>query len=169
MPVNPTESVVAHSKTFACVKCGSPISVYPPDDVHNVASRERSSFPEVVESIGVCSKCNEVTRLYWGKPVACRGLVILLRQLRTTISRRKMTGSRSETEMPGADSISDGEMEQLENQVHDYILDNGGALVLSKAANELGIPVDLVRESVERMTSDGRLKQTGEGVVTQSG
>ena len=78
-------------------------------------------------------------------------------------------GLRSETEMPGADSISDGEMEQLENQVHDYILDNGGALVLSKAANELGIPVDLVRESVERMTSDGRLKQTGESVATQSG
>ena len=169
MPVDPAGSAVAHSKTFACVKCGSPITVYPPDDVHSVASRERSSFVEVVESIGVCSKCNEVTRLYWGEPVACRALVILLRQLRATISRRKMTGSRSETEMPDAGSISDEEMEQLENQVHDYILDNGGAIVLSKAANELGIPVDLVKESVDRMTSDGRLRQTGEGVDTQSG
>jgi hypothetical protein len=151
------------------MKCGSPIYVYPPDDVHSIASRDRSSFLKVVESIGVCSKCNEVTRLYWGKPVAYRPLILLVRQLRGSIGRaltglvslggRGMRG-RAKTVEPF--EMSDAEKEDVQARVRDYITENEGAIALSKAAEDLGIPVEFVREAIDKLTSEGRLKQAGD-------
>ena len=167
------------SKTFACANCGSPISVYPPDDIHKVASRERSSFLEAVEGIGVCSKCNEKTRFYWGKPVAYRAIVILARRigqvlaslvLRIPLGRLPLRGTAksSPDEAEASPQISDEEREDIENRLIDYISENGGAIMPNRAAEELGIPVELLNESIERMKVDGRLKQTAAVVAAEA-
>jgi len=169
----PVENSGSPSRTFACGKCGSPIIVYPPDDIHKLASRERSSFLEAVESIGVCSKCNETTHLYWGKPVVYRALVILTRQ--AAVAARQLLAltplgriglMQTNSDAPGAEAapeLTDEEREEVENRLIDYISDNGGALVPGKAAEELQLPVELVKESIERMRLDGRLTPAGEG------
>jgi len=171
-----SEKATSQPRTFACAKCGSPIIVYPPDDIHKVASRERSSFLEAVECVGACSKCNETTRLYWGKPVHYRLIVILARrtfaflknflgQIPLSRIRRVRPGEAN----PGAATISDEDREEIENRLIDYISDNGGAIVPSKAAEELGIPAGLIKESIERMTTDGRLKPTsGSALASQN-
>jgi len=162
----PPENSTSQPRTFACAKCGSPIIVYPPDDIHKVASRERSSFLEAVESIGVCGKCNETTRLYWGRTVPYRPIIILgrrtgalLNNLIGQIPLKRIAGAR-----PGKDTetaeITDEQREEIENRLIDYISENGGAITSAKAAEDLGIPPELVKESIERMTQDGRLTQT---------
>ena len=162
----PPENSTSQPRTFACAKCGSPIIVYPPDDIHKVASRERSSFLEAVESIGVCGKCNETTRLYWGRTVPYRPIIIfgrrtgaLLNNLIGQIPLKRIAGAR-----PGKDTetaeITDEQREEIENRLIDYISENGGAITPSKAAEDLGIPPELVKESIERMSQDGRLTQT---------
>jgi len=166
------------SKTFACASCGSPINVYPPDDIHKVASRERSSFLEAVEGVGVCSKCNEKNRFYWGKPVPYRLMVILARrlaQLLTSLVRiplgRLSLGGMAKSSPHDAEAsppISDEEREDIENRLIDYISENGGAIMPNRAAEELGIPVELLNESIERMKVDGRLKQTATAVATEA-
>ena len=167
-----SEKATSQPRTFACAKCGSPIIVYPPDDIHKVASRERSSFLEAVECVGACSKCNETTHLYWGKPVHYRLIVILTRRtfafLKTLLGRvplSRIRGIRSGKQNPEATTISDEDREEIENRLIDYISDNGGAIVPSKAAEELGIPAELIKESIERMTTDGRLKPTSESAL----
>jgi len=168
MATNPPEPVVKY-RTFACMKCGSPILVYPPDDVHKVASRDQESFLDVVESIGVCSQCKEVTRLYWGKPIVYQGLLILFRQLRQivaamfrqAISRgRNIRGRMSKEESVEEEfPMSEAEKTDIQARVHDYISENGGAIVLSRAAEDLGIPLEYVKEAIARMTTEGTLKQ----------
>lgn len=155
------------SRTYGCVKCGSPIFTYPPDDVHNVSSKERESFLEAVESTYTCSKCNEVTRLYWGRPVLYRGIVVLLRRAFSGVIgmvgsmpiKRGGAGEKSEDE--GADElpIETASPEEIEDQIYNYIVENGGSISVNRASNELGIPADQIKEILERMTLDGRLKQ----------
>ena len=167
------------SKTFACASCGSPINVYPPDDIHKVASRERSSFLEAVEGVGVCSKCNEKNRFYWGKPVAYRAIVIIARRLaqlltslvlRIPLARLSLRGTAksSPNDAEASPPISDEEREDIENRLIDYISENGGAIMPNRTAEELGIPVELLNESIERMEVDGRLKQTATAAVTEA-
>ena len=45
----------------------------------------------------------------------------------------------------------------LEERVYDYILKHEGVISLSKAANELGITVEQVKEVAERLKAEGRL------------
>jgi hypothetical protein len=49
--------------------------------------------------------------------------------------------------------------EDLENRIYEYILENGGAITVGGASEDLGIPADLITQVIERMTLDGRLKQ----------
>jgi len=167
---NPPSESLPKYRTFACMKCGSPILVYPPDDVHKIASRDRTSFLDVVESIGVCSQCKEVTRLYWGRPVVYRGAIILFRKLRSnvagglgqTISRgMRIRGRRGQEEAveEEASPLSEDEQADIQVRVRDYISENGGAIGLNRAAEDLGIPLEYVKFAIQRMTSEGTLKQ----------
>lgn len=151
-------------RTYGCIKCGSPISAYPPDDVHNVASRDRSSFLDAIETTHICSKCSEVTRLYWGRPVLYRGILIAVKQIYRGISCLVgRVGRRGEAldEGTGAEAspMSIEPPEDLENRIYEYILENGGAIGVGKASEDLGIPAELIAQAIERMTLDGRLKQ----------
>jgi len=154
-------------RTYGCIKCGSPISAYPPDDVHNVASRDRSSFLEAIEATYTCTKCNEVTRLYWGRPVLYQGIIVALRQACRGIGgiigrvalKRGTAGEDIETESSETSPMSMEAPEELENRIYEYILENGGSIGVGRASEDLGIPADLITEAIERMTLDGRLKQ----------
>lgn len=169
-PTPPTENQTAQnaqtstSRIFACGKCGSPITVYPPDDIHKVASRQRSSFLEAVESVGICAKCNETNLLYWGRPVPYRILVLLSRRIVTGLKNvlrilplSRITHAKSTETADEPPVMSDEERDQIESRLIDYISENGGAIAPGKAAEELGIPIELVNESIERMKEDGRL------------
>jgi len=177
-PGIPPDATGPKSRTFACKKCGSPISVYPPDDVHSVASRDESYFLTVVESIGVCSKCNATTSLYWGKPVFYRPLVLLIRRFTAlvqglvgqAIMRGGSISRRGKSEAESAEPVEMTEDERIDVQarVHDYIMENEGAIGLSKASEDLGLPVEFVKEAIQALARDGKLRQTGDNVPVET-
>lgn len=51
------------SKQFSCISCGSTLKMYPPDDVHMIASRTQADNAVVVEH--KCKDCNSPNTLYW--------------------------------------------------------------------------------------------------------
>jgi len=167
------EKPSSDARIYGCAKCGSPISMYPPDDVHRLASREKSTFLESVEAAYTCTKCNEVTRLYWGRPVLYRGVVAAVKWIHGVIgqfagvilgrlSLRLRRGSLPNEEETEAPPMSTESPEEMENRIYDYIMENNGAITVGRASQELGIRADLIAQVIERMTLDGRLKQYAE-------
>jgi hypothetical protein len=150
-----------HAKMFGCTKCGSPFPAYPPDDVHCVASRNSSSFLETIEASYVCASCNEATTLYWGKPVLLRPLIVafnrLIQALMQIVSRRARVEKEEEapSDIPQADV---GMPESLDDEIYNYIMSNGGAIAVNKASEELGVAPELVKEALERLSAEGRLR-----------
>ena len=60
-------------KKFSCLKCGYAMEVYPPDDMHPVASLEKDKLNDTVEMDVECHSCSNKTKLYWGrKPITVR-------------------------------------------------------------------------------------------------
>jgi len=163
---HPTAATGVQPRMYGCAKCGTPFPAYPPDDVHIKSSRQSSSFLETIETSLVCSKCNEVTRLYWGRPVFYRGIVVGLRRLSTLTTpivqrlfRIRIGKSQGEEghEIPQEHSDSDS-AESVDDKIYEYIQSKGGAIGIRSASEDLRVPAEVIREAIERMTMEGRLK-----------
>jgi hypothetical protein len=166
---NAAESKGAQPRTYGCAKCGTPFTAYPPDDVHNTSSRESSFFLERIETLHLCSKCNEVTRLYWGRPVLYRGIIVGLHRLYafTTLVAQKLLGGLLKVRVgKGQDKKEDQEMpqeysdpaENIDDEIYQYIQSKGGAIGIRSASEDLRIPAEVIKEAIQRMTMEGRLK-----------
>jgi len=163
------QSTGPQPRTYGCAKCGTPFTAYPPDDVHKTSSRESSSFLERIESLHLCSKCNEVTRLYWGRPVFYRGIAVGLHSLyafATLVAQRllgtllrvrvgKSQDKKEDQEMPQEYSDS---AENIDEEIYQYIQSKGGAIGIRSASQDLRVPAEVIKEAIERMTMEGRLK-----------
>jgi hypothetical protein len=156
-------------RTYGCAKCGTPFTAYPPDDVHKTSSRESSSFLEAIETIHLCTKCNETTRLYWGTPVYYRGIVAGLHRLYafTTLVVQRLFGTLLRVRTgKSQDKKEDREMlqehsdstENIDDEIYQYIQSKGGAIGIRGASQDLQIPTEVIKEAIERMTMEGRLK-----------
>jgi hypothetical protein len=166
---NATETKTPQPRTYGCAKCATPFTAYPPDDVHNMSSRDSSSFLESIETLHLCSKCNEATRLYWGRPVVYRGIVVRLHHLYAfviSVAQRllgrllrvkvgKSQDREEDQEMPREDSDS---AESIDDEIYEYIQSKGGAIGIRSASQDLQIPAEVIKEAIERMTMEGRLK-----------
>ena len=164
-----TESKGTQPRTYGCGKCGTPFTAYPPDDVHNISSRESSSFLETVETLHPCSKCDEATRLYWGRPVLYRGIVVGLHRLYSfvisvvqrlfgrllKVKLGKSPDKKGDEEVPQEYSEA---AESIDDEIYQYIQSKGGAIGIRSASQDLRIPAEVIKESIERMTMEGRLK-----------
>jgi hypothetical protein len=164
-----TETKTSQPRTYGCAKCATPFTAYPPDDVHNTSSRDSSSFLESVETLHLCSKCNEATRLYWGRPVVYRGIVVRLHHLYSLtilvvkgllgrllrVRAGKSQDKEEDQEMPEADSDS---VQSIDDEIYEYIQSKGGAIGIRSASRDLRIPAEVIKEAIERMTMDGRLR-----------
>jgi hypothetical protein len=169
---NPTAATALQPRTYGCAKCGTPFAAYPPDDVHTTSSRQSSSFLETIETSFVCGVCNEVTRLYWGRPVFYRGIVVGLHRFysfATLIAQRflgrlfKIRIGRSKNEeqgqeMPQEFSDSAENMGDIDDKIYEYIQSKAGAISIRSASEDLGLPAEAIKEAVQRMTMEGRLK-----------
>lgn len=164
-----TGATAVQPRTYGCAKCGTPFTVYPPDDVHNMSSRERSSFLERIETVHPCSKCNEVTRLYWGRPVFYRGIavglyrlysftVLVAQRLLGTLLRVRVGKSQDKNEDQEMSQEYSDSAEDIDEKIYEYISSNGGAIAVRKAAEDLRIPAEVINEAIERMATEGRLK-----------
>jgi hypothetical protein len=166
---NAAESRAPQPRTYGCAKCGTPFTAYPPDDVHNTSSRESSSFLEKIETLHSCSKCNETTRLYWGRPVFYRGIAVGLHRLYsfTVLVAQRFLGTllrirvgksqdkKEDQEMPQEYSDS---AENIDDEIYQYIQSKGGAIGIRSASQDLRVPAEVIKEAIERMTMEGRLK-----------
>jgi DNA-directed RNA polymerase subunit RPC12/RpoP len=162
---NPIAATGAQPRIYGCAKCGTPFTAYPPDDIHTTSSRQSSSFLETVETSLACPKCNEVTRLYWGRRVFYRGIVvgaqrlsalialIVQRLLKVRIGKGK--DAKKDSEMPEEYSDSG---ENIDDKIYEYIMSKGGAIGIRSASEDLGVPAEAIKEAIERMTMEGRLK-----------
>ncbi len=54
-------------KEFGCVHCGDPFDTYPPDDVHNVATRDKDEYEDHIQIDYKCKNCETVNTIYWGR------------------------------------------------------------------------------------------------------
>lgn len=54
------------AKRFSCVKCGATFEVYPPDDVHYLASLKKDDVEAPIEMTCRCRACGNETTIYWG-------------------------------------------------------------------------------------------------------
>jgi hypothetical protein len=50
------------------------------------------------------------------------------------------------------------ETDNLDSAVYNYILSKDGAIVVGKASEELGVHADRVKEAIERLEEQGRVK-----------
>jgi hypothetical protein len=48
--------------------------------------------------------------------------------------------------------------ENIDDEIYEYISSNGGAIAVRKAAEDLRIPVEVIKEAIGRMATEGRLK-----------
>jgi hypothetical protein len=164
---NPTVAAGVQPRTYGCAKCATPFTAYPPDDIHTTSSRQSSSFLETIETSFVCGKCNEVTRLYWGRPVFYRGIVVGLHRLSALISLimqrllrvriRKSQHEEEGHETPEEYSESDTG-ENIDDKIYEYIQSKGGAIGIRSASEDLRVPTEVIKEAIERLTMEGRLK-----------
>jgi len=69
LPQIPDSQVVSSTRIYGCENCGWPIHTFPPDDVHRIADGRALGWVGVVEIKYVCSRCREVKRLYWRRPL----------------------------------------------------------------------------------------------------
>jgi len=70
----------------------------------------------------------------------------------------RIRGRRNQEEaVEEASPLSEDEQADIQSRVRDYISENGGAIGLSKAAEDLGIPLEYVKFAIQRMTSEGTL------------
>ena len=159
-------------RTYGCAKCGTPFAAYPPDDVHIMSSRQSSSFLETIDTSFVCGVCNEVTRLYWGRPVFYRGIVVGLHRLyafATLVAQRllgrlfrvrigKSKDEKQGEEMPEDYSDSAENIDDVDDKIYQYIMSKGGAIGIRSASEDLRLPAEAIKEAIERMTMEGRLK-----------
>jgi len=159
------------ARNFGCVNCGHPYTAYPPDDVHVVASRIASPFLEEVQSDYLCSGCKEVSQLYWSKSTAGKSTLHTLHRmynktnnligsfsiLKTLLPHRfKSNELQEETDdLPDADAFS---TDEADNMVYEYILSNNGAIVVNKAAEDLAMSPESIKETIQRLRLAGRLK-----------
>jgi hypothetical protein len=166
---NAAETRGPQPRTYGCAKCGAPFTVYPPDDVHNTSSRESSSFLEKFETVHPCTKCNEVTRLYWGRPVVYQGIavglhrlyslmVLVAQRLLGTLLRVRVGKSQDKNEDQEMSQEYSDSAEDIDEKIYEYISSNGGAIAVRKAAEDLRIPAEVINEAIERMATEGRLK-----------
>lgn len=158
---NPTAATGVQPRTYGCAKCGTPFTAYPPDDIHTTSSRQSSSFLETIETSLACSKCNELARLYWGRPVFYRGIVVGLQRLSALVALivqrlLKVRTGKSKGAEEGSEMPQEGE--NIDDKIYEYIQSKGGAIGIRSAAEDLRVPAELIREAIERMTMEGRLK-----------
>jgi len=55
-------------KKFSCLNCGTPFEAYPPDDLHDKATRKKGFYKDNIKVNYICKKCKNVNTLYWGHP-----------------------------------------------------------------------------------------------------
>ena len=55
-------------KIFSCIKCGHPFTAYPPDDVHDIATRNESDYEDHIKIDYKCEKCGAINTIYWSRP-----------------------------------------------------------------------------------------------------
>jgi len=53
-------------KKYSCLNCGTPFEVYPPDDLHDIATRNETDFKDHIKINYKCTECNEINTIYWG-------------------------------------------------------------------------------------------------------
>jgi hypothetical protein len=137
-----------------------------------VASRIASPFLEEIHSDYVCPGCREVSRLYWGKSIPGRSTLDTMHRICNktnsligsisvlkAILPQRFRGDENEPEeiddLPDVDAPS---TDEVDNMVYDYILSNNGAIVVKKAAEDLAMSPDSIKETIERLSLAGKLK-----------
>ena len=53
-------------KRFSCLKCGTPFEVYPPDDLHDIATRKETDFKDNIKVDYKCNACGNINTIFWG-------------------------------------------------------------------------------------------------------
>jgi hypothetical protein len=53
------------TRKYSCVKCGSPLEVYPPDSKHTQASRDDRLCDRSIKVEHKCEKCGNINVIYW--------------------------------------------------------------------------------------------------------
>ena len=53
-------------KKYSCIECGATFSAYPPDDRHDIATRNKEDYGDHIEVKYRCKACGHFNMIYWG-------------------------------------------------------------------------------------------------------
>lgn len=79
--------------------------------------------------------------------------LIVQRLLKVRIGKSK--DAKEDSEMPQEYPDSG---ENIDDRIYEYIMSKRGAIGIRSAAEDLRVPAEVIREAIERMTMEGRLK-----------
>jgi hypothetical protein len=75
-----------------------------------------------------------------------------------TIRIGKSKNEEQGQEMPQELSDSAENVGDIDDKIYEYIQSKGGAIGIRSASEDLHIPGEVIKEAIERMTMEGRLK-----------
>jgi hypothetical protein len=67
----------------------------------------------------------------------------------------KSQDKKEDQEMPQEYSDS---TENIDDEIYQYIQSKGGAIGIRSASQDLRVPAEVIKEAIERMTMEGKLK-----------
>jgi hypothetical protein len=76
---------VRSMRIYGCEECGSPISAYPPDDVHTVATGRSSPLLQTIDIKYLCHGCGGMKFLHWRRPLLVSFPLIVSTYLRSRV------------------------------------------------------------------------------------
>jgi len=54
-------------KTFSCLQCGTAFDAYPPDDLHDIATRDENAYENNIKIPYKCKVCGKENFIFWGQ------------------------------------------------------------------------------------------------------
>ena len=84
----------------------------------------------------------------------------------TLVAQKLLRGLLKVRVGKGQDKKEDQEMpqeysdpaENIDDEIYQYIQSKGGAIGIRSASEDLRVPAEVIKEAIERMTMEGRLK-----------
>jgi hypothetical protein len=84
--------------------------------------------------------------------------LIAQRLLGRLFTIRKSKDEEQGQEMPQELSDSAENIGDIDDKIYEYIQSKGGAIGIRSASEDLHVPGEAIKEAIERMTMEGRLK-----------
>ena len=84
--------------------------------------------------------------------------ILVTQRLLGTLLRVRVGKSQDKNEDQEMSHEYSDSAENIDDEIYQYIQSKGGAIGIRSASEDLRVPAEVIKEAIERMTQEGRLK-----------